>query len=135
MHYFKFYEVLFCLQVGGRVMEALSKDLALQGVAPTQYMPPSTSTEHHWGVQVRLWDQTCPRCSLPFADNVLLKQGGVRVFPRVPRCLSRQVAHCLFAVQKLKKDLNLLSGDISKLLNSFKNFQKISMLASEQFAG
>jgi hypothetical protein len=76
-----FMEPLIDLQVGGRVMEALSKDLALQGVLPTQYMPPATSKEHHWGVQVRLWDQKCPRCSLPFADNILLKEGGVRIFP------------------------------------------------------
>lgn len=76
-----FMKPLIDFQVGGRVMEALSKDLALQGVLPTQYMPPATSKEHHWGVQVRLWDQKCPRCSLPFADNILLKEGGVRIFP------------------------------------------------------
>ncbi|CAB3359786.1 Hypothetical predicted protein [Cloeon dipterum] len=72
---------LFSNEVGGKVIEALTKDLALQGVLPTQFMPPAASSDHHWGIKVHLWDQNCPRCSLPFADDVLLRNSGVRIFP------------------------------------------------------
>ncbi|XP_059482528.1 uncharacterized protein LOC132200810 [Neocloeon triangulifer] len=100
---------LFSSEIGSKVMEALSKDLSLQGVLPSDYMPPSTSDSHHWGVQVQLWDQNCPRCSLPFADSVLLKKSGVRIFPCSHAfhvaCLGNTPTECLKC--KVKEIINV----------------------------